>query len=43
MQLIMGYRVILDFKVYKFDSYSKALLFKQQNGGVMYEQVPIKK
>lgn len=28
----MGYRVILGSKVYKFDSYSKALLFKQQNG-----------
>jgi hypothetical protein len=39
----MEYRVILDFKVHKFDSYSKALLFKQENGGVMYEQVPIKK
>lgn len=39
----MEFRVVLGFKVYKFDSYSKALLFKQENGGVMYEQVPIKK
>ena len=38
----MEFRVVLDFKVYKFDSYSQALLFKQENGGVMYEQVPIK-
>ena len=36
----MEYRVVLGgSKVYKFNSYSKALLFKQENGGVMYEQV----
>ena len=38
----MEFRVVLDFKVYKFKTYSKALLFKQQNGGVLYEQVSIK-
>lgn len=38
----MEFRVILDFKVHKFKTYSEALLFKQQNGGTMYEQVPIK-
>lgn len=35
----MKYRVIKNYKVHKFDSYSKALLFKQENGGVLYEQV----
>lgn len=33
------YRVLLNWKVIPFDSYSKALAFKQEYGGVIYQKV----
>ena len=33
------YRVVTQFKVVPFDSYSKALAFKQQYGGKIYQKI----
>ena len=33
------YRVILKFKSYPFDSYSEALQFQQENGGLIYGRI----
>ena len=33
------YRVLLNYKVYPFDSYSEALKFEQENGGTIYQKV----
>ena len=30
------YRVIKNFKVFKFDSFAEAKRFQQENGGIMY-------
>lgn len=36
----MKYRVIVGYnQVHKFDTYSKALGFAQETGGILYEQV----
>lgn len=35
----MKYRVISRFKVIPFSNFSEALLFKNANGGIMYERV----
>ena len=35
----MKYRVIVKWKIHKFDTYSKALEFSQETGGTLYEQV----
>lgn len=34
----MEYRVKVGFKVHKFNKYSDALKFKQDNGGIIYQQ-----
>jgi hypothetical protein len=33
------YRVVTQFKVVPFDSYSEALAFKQQYGGKIYQKI----
>ena len=33
------YRVILNWKVIPFDTYSEALDFQQQNGGTIYQKI----
>ena len=35
----MRYRVLVNFEVHKFSNYSEALMFKLQNGGIIYEKV----
>lgn len=36
----MKYRVIVGYhQVHKFETYSKALEFAQETGGILYEQV----
>lgn len=35
----MKYRVISRFKVISFANYSEALLFKNANGGTIYERI----
>lgn len=35
----MKYRVIVDCKIHKFNTYGEALKFKLENGGDLYEQI----
>lgn len=33
------YRVLLKWKSFPFETYSEALSFQQQNGGVIYQKI----
>ena len=33
------YRVLLNYKVYPFETYSEAFKFKQEHGGIIYQKV----